>query len=57
MIFDYLKGLKNPVNAWHLAAKFDMTTKRIDQLMTELAGDDLIVKSKGIKTLRYLGRK
>jgi predicted transcriptional regulator len=57
MIFDYLKGLKNPVNAWHLAEKFDMTTKRIDQLMSELAGDDLIVKSKGIKDVEIPWKK
>ena len=48
LIFDYLKGLKNPVNAWHLAEKFDITTKRVDQLMSELAADDLVVKTKGI---------
>jgi hypothetical protein len=51
MIFDYLKGLKNPVNAWHLSEKFDITTKRVDQLMSELAADDLVVKSKGIKDI------
>ena len=51
MLFKYLKGLKKPVNTWHLAEKFGLTNKRIDQLMTELAGDDLIVKTKGIKDI------
>lgn len=49
VIFNYLKDLKNPVNGWHLAEKFNITTKRVDQLMTELAEDDLIVKTKGLK--------
>jgi hypothetical protein len=57
LIFDYLKGLKNPVNAWHLAKKFDMTSKRIDQLMTELAQEDLVVKSKGIKDIQIPWKK
>jgi predicted transcriptional regulator len=57
MIFDYLKGLKNPVNACHLAKKFDMTSKRIDQLMTELAQEDLVVKSKGIKNIQIPWKK
>lgn len=57
LIFDYLKGLKNPVNAYHLAKKFDMTSKRIDQLMTELAQEDLVVKSKGIKDIQIPWKK
>jgi predicted transcriptional regulator len=49
LIFDYLKGLKNPVTACAIGEKFDMTAKRADQLLTELAEDDLVVKSKGYK--------
>ena len=30
MIFDYLKGLKNPVTAEHIAEKLNVTAKRAD---------------------------
>jgi predicted transcriptional regulator len=46
MIFKYLKGLKNPVNAWTIAEKFDLTARRAGQLLDEMAEDDLVVKTK-----------
>jgi hypothetical protein len=49
MIFDYLRGLKNPVTAEHVGEKFKITKRRADQLLVELAGDDLVVKTKGPK--------
>ena len=49
MIFDYLKKLKNPVNAWTIGEKFDFTAKRAGQLLDEMAADDMVVKSKGFK--------
>ena len=49
MIFDYLRGLKNPVTAEHVGEKFKITARRAGQLLVELAGDDLVVKTKGPK--------
>ena len=49
MIFDYLKKLKNPVNAWTIGEKFDFTAKRAGQLLDEMATEDMVVKSKGFK--------
>ena len=49
MIFKYLKGLKNPVNAWTIAEKFDLTARRASQLLDEMAEDDLVVKTKKYK--------
>lgn len=49
MIFLYLKGLKNPVNAWTIAEKFDLTARRASQLLDEMAEDDLVVKTKKYK--------
>jgi len=49
MIFTYLKGLKNPVNAWTIAEKFDLTARRVSQLLDEMAEDDLVVKTKKYK--------
>ena len=57
MIFDYLKGLKNPVTAEHIAEKLNVTAKRADQLLTEMAEDDLVVKSKGYKQNTVLWKK
>jgi len=57
MIFDYLKGLKNPVTARHIGEKFDMTARRADQLLTEMAADDLVIKSKGYKQQTVLWKK
>jgi hypothetical protein len=49
MIFDYLKKLKNPVNAWTIGEKFDFTATRAGQLLDEMAADDMVIKSKGFK--------
>ena len=49
MIYDYLKKLKNPVNAWTIGEKFEFTAKRAGQLLDEMASDDMVVKSKGFK--------
>ena len=49
LIFDYLRGLKNPITAEHIGEKFKITARRADQLLVELAGDDLVVKTKGPK--------
>ena len=38
MIFDYLKKLKNPVNAWTIGEKFEFTAKRAGQLLDESPG-------------------
>jgi predicted transcriptional regulator len=57
VIFDYLKGLKNPVTAEHIAEKLNVTAKRADQLLTEMAEDDLVVKSKGYKQSTVLWKK
>lgn len=49
LIFDYLKKLKNPVNAWTIGDKFEFTAKRAGQLLNEMAAEDMVVKSKGFK--------
>ena len=49
LIFDYLRGLKHPVAAKHIGEKFRITARRAGQLLVELAGDDLVVKTKGPK--------
>jgi predicted transcriptional regulator len=57
MLFDYLKKLKNPVNAWSIGEKFDMTARRATQLLDEMAEDDLVIKSKNFKEQTFTWKK
>ena len=57
MIFDYLRGLKNPVTAEHVGEKFKITKRRADQLLVELAADDLVIKTKGYKQQEVTWKK